>query len=955
MKLFKFLLLLFFLFSIKGFAQLPEGGTSISGFLCSQGQVYAWGLNKQGVSGSSITGTLGTGSISQNINLPKQVIFPASINIKSIGGISGGYFLAIDCSGKVWGWGDNGEGQLGLGNKISQTAPQKVLVQAGSTVDLAGFRDPVTGQLQKINKVYAGNASSLALTDDGRLLSWGCNGQSCDPSSPGILGNGTFTDAPFPTFVLDGATNQPLQNVIDISISDNFAIALVDEKQEGLGFGTVYTWGNGNYGTLGRNASGTGNSGNETTASNVARPARLIGGPAGDGYLRYIKSIATGAVAGYALDINGYVWAWGNGGWGGTTGQGQVFTHSDPRRVVKGDASNGGTDGTYLLAKSIAAGLGFAMAVTLDGMPVAWGNNSCSTNPAGPGYAPIYACGGNLGNGGVGTQSTVPKFILNGFGSVHNDVRTISSGDFWGYYLREDNSIWAWGDNIVGQLGTGGYTTQNRAVPLPQIASGCFTADPIPVTDIAPIDTTVCGSKLSSNPIILSSGMKLSPYTSNYYEFTWYRVSDPNSPIFSSDTSFGNIVKKGFGQSYSTYSASLTGRYWVRLRYMGPNSPCGGYQIAYDYTTVKAYPNSFNTKSNLTYCNNEAVVSVSSLNSYPAGYEWFATLNTQTPLGKSIGSGNTTIDASIVPTSGNGDKTVYVEEKYSGAGTVIPIQPSSTYYKYVASHIAGTSSNTSGNDMYFWVGTDVRIDTVSLYAKTFNTFLETANFQIKIFGTTLDCGGRTIANRSVIIGNGLNYITKIDSSATLVKIPVNISLKGGQFYFLGLNTNLNGTIRFYTDVAGITNAIEALDLSGNSPKVDNISGNIIKVYGTDDGSCLPITPGIFGSFFHWKFSTLQNYCDRKPVVLKPCVVTGNVGNETIANGFKLYPNPSNSFFNLASPETSHIRVMDFNGKEIENRTINGTEQIGENWASGIYVLLVNTGNISHSYKLSKVR
>ncbi|MBC7391328.1 MAG: T9SS type A sorting domain-containing protein [Opitutaceae bacterium] len=153
----------------------------------------------------------------------------------------------------------------------------------------------------------------------------------------------------------------------------------------------------------------------------------------------------------------------------------------------------------------------------------------------------------------------------------------------------------------------------------------------------------------------------------------------------------------------------------------------------------------------------------------------------------------------------------------------------------------------------------------------------------------------------------------------------------------------------------MSNYSGALDLSGNNPRVDNITGKIIKVFGTDNGPCLPNTPGIFGCFFNWKFSTSQKYCDRKPVVLKPCIVAGNEENETITSNFKLYPNPSNSFFTLACTQPTQIRVLDFNGKEIENKTINGTEQIGDSWPSGIYVLLVNAGNSSCSYKLSKIR
>ena len=366
---------------------------------------------------------------------------------------------------------------------------------------------------------------------------------------------------------------------------------------------------------MGRNAAGTGNSGNETFGSNVARPARLIysiGGPSGDGFLRNITSVTGGSVSGYALDVDGYVWAWGDGGWGGLTGQGQFVNHSDPRIVLKGVVTSGfGQDGKYLLAKSISAGLGFAMAVTLDGMPVAWGNNSCSANAIGPGATPNFGCGGNLGNAGLGSSNSAPVYIQYGAGNVHSDVISISAGFNWGYYLREDNFFWAWGDNVVGQLGIGNYTTQNRAVSIPQIATGCSQPDPVPFANLTPYDTIVCESKLASNNIRLESTFKVSPVLLSNYQFTWYRVFDPASLISSFDTLTGNIVKEGNRVNFSTLDVVTKGRYWLRIKCMGLNSTCGGYPTSYDYSTIDVFPNSFATKSDLNYCSASAEVSIS--------------------------------------------------------------------------------------------------------------------------------------------------------------------------------------------------------------------------------------------------------------------------------------------------------------------------------------------------------
>ena len=335
-------------------------------------------------------------------------------------------------------------------------------------------------------------------------------------------------------------------------------------------------------------------------------------------------------------------------------------------------------------------------------------------------------------------------------------------------------------------------------------------------------------------------------------------------------------------------------------------------------------------------------------------YDWYPTPTSSISLGKSLGKGTTSINVSGILAAGNGDKVVYVEETSSATGTVIPTEPSTTFNNAVSSQVSGTSSINTGRDMYFSTGTNLILDTISLYARNYSGVPEIVNIRMQVFGTMLACGSKIVADRSNVLYYGATVSATVGPTYTLIKIPVNASLSGGKFYFLGLNSSFSGDIRYYTGVTGIANSL-GTDLSDNSPKVDDITGTTIKVYGTDEGDCLPGTAGVFGSFFNWKFSNSQQYCGRKPVILKNCTITNVNSEKNLLSGFTIYPNPSNSFFNLASPETSHIRVLDFNGKEIENRTINGTEQIGENWSSGIYVLLVNTGNSRRSYKFSKVR
>ena len=73
------------------------------------------------------------------------------------------HMLALDVRGRVWALGANSYGQLGNGSwTASATRP----------VELANF----AGENHVIKDIAAGNQTSAALTDDGKLYTWGYNG-----------------------------------------------------------------------------------------------------------------------------------------------------------------------------------------------------------------------------------------------------------------------------------------------------------------------------------------------------------------------------------------------------------------------------------------------------------------------------------------------------------------------------------------------------------------------------------------------------------------------------------------------------------------------------------------------------------------------------------------------------------------------------------------------------------
>ena len=98
------------------------------------GSVWAWGDNDRG--------QLGTGTTISS-NVPVRVQVPKGVTFVTV--CSGGYAsYAIDRSGRLWAWGDNKSGQLGVGSRVARvTKPISVgirLTQISSTAqNVAGF------------------------------------------------------------------------------------------------------------------------------------------------------------------------------------------------------------------------------------------------------------------------------------------------------------------------------------------------------------------------------------------------------------------------------------------------------------------------------------------------------------------------------------------------------------------------------------------------------------------------------------------------------------------------------------------------------------------------------------------------------------------------------------------------------------------------------------------------
>ena len=165
--------------------------------------------------------------------------------------------------------------------------------------------------------------------------------------------------------------------------------------------------------------------GNGTTAGSVA-PGGISGLSSG------IVQVSAGQQHGLALASDGTVWAWGEGS-SGELGNGFLNESTTPVNVV-------GLSGVT----QVSAGTQHSLALRSDGTVWAWGQN----------------LNGELGNGTTYFAQPAPVQVPGLTG-----VTQIAAGDFFNLALRSDGTVWAWGDNRVGQLGDGS-TAADSDVPV---------------------------------------------------------------------------------------------------------------------------------------------------------------------------------------------------------------------------------------------------------------------------------------------------------------------------------------------------------------------------------------------------------------------------------------------------------------------------------------------------------